>query len=159
MQKKNYFRVLELEERFTFDPADSLEKSYLALQKELRSTSNSVKEDSAIYEKVQLLNKAYHLLKDPVNRAQHLLELSGYTNLSDKSCPGLLMQIVALEEKVENGRTVEVLPLVENMYLDALQQMEEAFNCKDYDSASSHCMGLKYLEKLKQRIYASDNNQ
>ncbi|WP_148205710.1 Fe-S protein assembly co-chaperone HscB [Neorickettsia risticii] len=128
-------------------------------KKKLRTTSNSVKEDSAIYDEVQLLNKAYHLLRDPVNRAQHLLELSGYTNLSDKSCPELLMQIVELEEKVRNGGAVEVLPLVENMCIEALQQMEKAFNCKDYDLASSYCVGLKYLEKLKQRIYASDNNR
>ncbi|KYH12411.1 Fe-S protein assembly co-chaperone HscB [Neorickettsia sp. 179522] len=159
MQKKNYFRVLELEEKFTLDPADSLEKSYLTLQKELRTTSHSIQEDSVVYGKVQLVNKAYHFLKDPVNRAQHLLELSGYTNLSDRCRPELLMQIIELEEKVENGGATEVLPLVEEMYTNALQQMEEAFNCKNYDLASSHCVGLKYLEKIKQRIYASDNNR
>ncbi|ACT69284.1 putative chaperone protein HscB [Neorickettsia risticii str. Illinois] len=37
MQRKNYFRILELEEKFTFDPADSLEKSYLALQKKIEN--------------------------------------------------------------------------------------------------------------------------
>lgn len=156
--RENYFRVLELEERFTLDFDDLLEKSYLSLQQKLHNRL-SLDKTSDVHNEIQLVNQAYHFLKNPINRAVHLLKLLNYEIPPKKDHPLLLMEIFELEEEIEKGNVNETLRIVKQLYNKSLQQIEDAFNVENYEVVHSHCVTLKYLERLKQKIYAANNDK
>ncbi|AHX11240.1 dnaJ domain protein [Neorickettsia helminthoeca str. Oregon] len=149
-RKENYFEILGLKQRFKLSPGE-LENEYLRLQKKLR-------EDDQSDNKISQINKAYFFLKDPVNRAQHLLELGGFRSFTNGAPMELLSKIIELEEKLAEKESPETVTAVEEMYKVHLELMETAFEKEEYGIADSHRVALKYITKLRNRIHATHNS-
>jgi molecular chaperone HscB len=82
---RNYFELFGLPQRFGCDPA-VLENAYRRLQTQVhpdRFASASEREKRLALQSSARVNEAYRALKDPVARAQYLLQLNGVDALSE----------------------------------------------------------------------------
>jgi molecular chaperone HscB len=76
---RNYFDLFGLPQRFRFDPA-LLEQAYRRLQSEVhpdRFAAGTDQEKRMALQSSARVNEAYRALRNPVERAQYLLELHG----------------------------------------------------------------------------------
>ena len=76
---RNHFELFGLPERFRFD-ADALDRAYHALQSEVhpdRFAAAGETERRVALQSSARVNEAYRALKNPVRRAQYLLQLHG----------------------------------------------------------------------------------
>jgi molecular chaperone HscB len=76
---RNYFDLFGLPQRFRFDPA-LLEQAYRRLQSEIhpdRFAAGTDQEKRMALQSSARVNEAYRALRNPVERAQYLLELHG----------------------------------------------------------------------------------
>ena len=100
----NYFELFGLPIQYAIDKAQ-LSERYRELQKVVhpdRFASASSQESLLAQQKATLINDGYHVLRDDLRRAQHLLELNGIDyhqhQLSD---PMFLMEQMELREELE----------------------------------------------------------
>jgi molecular chaperone HscB len=103
----DHFALLGLPRRYDLDPAD-LQRRFVALSREIHPDFMGDKppEEQALAVRVSAdVNQACRVLKDPVLRAEYLLELSGGASAAgDKSLPdGFLPRIMMLRESVEES--------------------------------------------------------
>ena len=81
----NYFALFGLSPRFRFDPA-VLDQAYRALQSDIhpdRFAGGTEAQQRMALQSSTRVNEAYRALKDPVQRAQYLLQLNGIEALSE----------------------------------------------------------------------------
>ncbi|XP_008191980.2 iron-sulfur cluster co-chaperone protein HscB [Tribolium castaneum] len=103
-EKDNYFKIFELEEKFSIDPKQ-LTSKYRQMQGLLHPDKFSNKSDTEkdiSAEFSSLVNKAYNTLQTPLKRAIHLLHLKGAVIDEDQRVedPEFLMEIMELNEEV-----------------------------------------------------------
>ena len=153
----NYFDALKIEKAFKID-LKKLDSNYIALQKvfhpdaiDKNALSNT--EIEVYLEKIRLINKAYHFIKDPITRAQHLIELRGFDN-QDGVPRDYLEQILDLQEKMRKSSVGEI---VENLYKANFKGMEDAFEKDNYEKAQLHFLLLKYILRLSNKINVNQN--
>ncbi|NDP41991.1 MAG: Fe-S protein assembly co-chaperone HscB, partial [Aromatoleum sp.] len=82
---RNHFELFGLPESFRFDPA-TLDHAYRALQSEVhpdRFATGTDAERRLALQSSARVNEAYLALKDPVARAQYLLNLHGVDALAE----------------------------------------------------------------------------
>jgi molecular chaperone HscB len=104
---QNYFVLLGLPESFDIHLSE-LERVYFAKQRDFHPDrqigKNDAEKQKAIFASMDI-NTAYQALKDPLKRAQHLLDLQGIWVNSEgkdtvKPTPELLMEMMILREEV-----------------------------------------------------------
>ena len=103
----DHFALFGLERGYDLDPAE-LGRRFLGLAREIHPDFMGAKspEEQALAIGLSAdVNQAYRVLKDPVLRAEYLLELSGGDSAArDKSLPdGFLPRIMMLREEVEES--------------------------------------------------------
>jgi molecular chaperone HscB len=162
---QNYFELLGVSQSFEVNLND-LEASYIILQQAAhpdRQVGKSDAERIAAIERSMAANDAYETLKKPLSRAEHLLALQGIIVNSDKETHkpdhALLMETLemreALEDAKQDGRALEqhVADLKRAMQ-QCTEDMEEAFEARDYVHAAQRTIKLQYLGKSLEEAYA-----
>jgi molecular chaperone HscB len=159
---QNHFELFGLAPAFAVE-ADALERSYREIQSRVhpdRFAHAGDAERRASLQWTTRVNEAYRTLKDPVQRAKHLLELNGVdvafeTNTAMPS--DFLMQQMELREALEDAKDSAALDSLRKDLLHEKslmeQQIAEAIDKnKDYAGAAGLVRKLQFLDKLDSEI-------
>jgi len=168
MQMQNHFELFGLAPAFAVE-ADALERSYREIQSQVhpdRFAHAGDAERRASLQWTTRVNEAYRTLKDPVQRARHLLELQGVdvafeTNTAMPS--EFLMQQMELRESLEDAtekKDSSRLDLLRGNLgksrLSLQQEIAEAIDAKkDYAAAAGLVRKLQFLDRLDEEIDAA----
>lgn len=161
----NHFELFGLQPAFALD-AEALERAYREIQSQVhpdRFAHAGDAERRASLQWTTRVNEAYRMLKNPVQRASHILSLQGVDVAfeTNTAMPAqFLMQQMELREALEGVVETKDLPGLESLQkkLDADQaslerQIGQAIDQqKDYRRAAGLVRELQFLEKLEAEI-------
>lgn len=160
----NYFQLFGLDSRFEVDTL-KLSELYQALQKSVhpdRFAHASTQEQTVAVQKSAMINDAYQILKNPLQRAQHLLNIRG-TEMPDEQSTfrdtGFLMQQMELREMIADVQFSDdpqvALTATEQTLNSQYQQLfsqlttQLALNTRESDLlACDNLRKLKFYQKL-----------
>ncbi len=164
----NHFELFGLAPAYALE-SEALERSYREIQSQVhpdRFAHAGDAERRASLQWTTRVNEAYRTLKDPVQRAKHLLELHGVdvafeTNTAMPS--DFLMQQMGLRQSLEEAvgkKDSSSLDALRNDLRKARQSLEksiaEAIDArKDYAGAAGLVRKLQFLDKLDSEIDAA----
>jgi len=159
---RSLFDILGLPATFALNLA-TLEKAYFAAQRLTHPDRFIGKPEAQRLEAVTqstLVNDAYETLKNPLTRAEHLLELQGIFALSDeaKVPSAILMEMMELRERVmDAGADGAALAgmVAEIKALAAANEtaLGESFAAADYAAATDETIRLQYLGKAMEEAH------
>ena len=149
---------------------DALERSYREIQSRVhpdRFAHAGDAERRASLQWTTRVNEAYRVLKDPVQRARHLLELQGVDVAFETNTampPDFLMQQMELRESLEEAaakKDSSRLDLLRKNLgksrLSLQQEIAETIDAKkDYAAAAGLVRKLQFLDRLDEEIDAAD---
>jgi molecular chaperone HscB len=146
--------------------SEALERSYREIQSRVhpdRFAHAGDAERRASLQWTTRVNEAYRTLKDPVQRAKHLLELHGVDVAfeTNTAMPGdFLAQQMELRESLEEAKNVAALDeLRKNLRAESRsleKAIAEAIDAKkDYAGAAGLVRKLQFLDKLDAEIDAA----
>lgn len=142
---KNYFNILGITPAFCIDD-DELNSKYLDLQMRVHPDVSGIDSDSSV------VNFAYNLLLDPVKRAEHLLELSGYKCDKSYGCPVELFEIQEKLSETEPGERNDIIGNLQNQLNETYQEIKKLFdNPLDNSTVDAICEKInnaKYMRKM-----------
>jgi molecular chaperone HscB len=161
----NHFDLFGLAPAYALE-TDALERSYREIQSRVhpdRFAHAGDAERRASLQWTTRVNEAYRTLKDPVQRAKHLLALHGVDVAFETNTampPDFLMQQMELRESLEaavgkkDPSSLDALRKDLNRSRQSLeQQIAEAIDAKkDYAGASGLVRKLQFLDKLDTEI-------
>ncbi|WP_281556358.1 co-chaperone HscB [Thalassomonas sp. RHCl1] len=142
----NYFQLFGLDSGFEVDTL-KLSELYQALQKSVhpdRFAHASTQEQAMAVQKSAMINDAYQILKNPLQRAEYLLKIRGTEMPSEQSSfrdTGFLMQQMELRELIAE---VKFSDDPESAYSDAEQTLNSQYQ--------------QLFDQLKQQL-AQDNSE
>lgn len=143
------FQILNLEKSYSLD-LTVLEKHYFAEQKKSHpdqfSQADEEKKADAL-KKSTALNQAYLILKNPLLRAEYLLEEAGIEKLAHD--PSFLGKVMTWNERLERGEELTSEFRDEEVIL--LKTLDKAFSDKDYEKARMAVYSLTYVQQLIKR--------
>jgi molecular chaperone HscB len=145
---------------------DQLDARFRKLQQQFhpdRYASNSEIEKRRAVQIAAIINQAYETLKDPLTRAQYLLQLKGYDSTQEShitSDAQFLMDQMLLREALSEIRTAaKPLPALEALaidaeqkYLDLQQQFAQQYNAGNYNEAFESVAKLQFADKFIHEI-------
>lgn len=153
---KNHFENFSFPSNFNID-LDELEKKYLEFQKQFHPDSSS----SADIEKSISVNESYAVLKNPILRASHILQLNGIDLENDSSAPkpdmATLEEILELQEKVAEIKEEEMSDLKKHLISEIknlLKQTASTLENKDFKAAAQILIKAKYFDKTLRDLKA-----
>lgn len=159
-----YFTLFQLEPAFDID-AENLEQTYRALAARFhpdKFASASAFEQTQAVMMSSTINDAYRTLKNPIDRAAYLLKMQGidadapeHTSFS----PEFLMQQmewreILMDAQMEQNHDAiraldqEIQEVQSNLY----QDLQQAFEQQDYESAAQWVRHGRFLNKLRNEI-------
>ena len=153
----NSFALLGQDPEFTQD-VQALEKSYFHRQVRVHPDlfmNASERERLYATQQASRLNEALQILKDPLRRAEHLLEINGIpVPIPEKETSqdlDVLMEMMDLQESLESDSHQEKThqQVISQKIHMALGDLSRAFECKDFTLAQKHLHRLKYLKRLQ----------
>ena len=158
----NHFELFGLESAFALD-GEALERSYREIQSKVhpdRFAHAGDAERRASLQWTTRVNEAYRTLKDPVQRARHILELHGVDVAFETNTampPEFLMQQIELRESLEEAKTEAALDQMRKRLREEKaqlqQQIAEAIDShEDYDAAAGLVRKLQFLDRLDEEI-------
>jgi molecular chaperone HscB len=160
---KNHFHILGIDESFALD-VSLLEQLYFRKQQEFhpdrQAGKGAAEKQKAILASMEI-NQAYQRLKNPLTRAQHLLELQGIKVNTDgqdtlKPSPELLMEMMTLREELSECREAASWEKLQThgqqQWNETISQLTQCFAEKNYPQAALHCLRLRYLEKFLEEL-------
>jgi molecular chaperone HscB len=164
----NHFDLFGLAPAYALE-IDALERSYREIQSRVhpdRFAHAGDAERRASLQWTTRVNEAYRTLKDPVQRARHLLELHGVDVAFETNTampPDFLMQQMELREALESAvgkKDPSSLDALRHDLRKARQALEktiaEAIDAKkDYTEAAGLVRKLQFLDKLDTEIDAA----
>lgn len=165
---QNHFDLFGLQPAFAVDEV-RLERAYREIQSRVhpdRYAHAGDAERRASLQWTTRVNEAYRALKDPVQRASHILELQGVDVAFETNTampPDFLMEQLELREALEHATETKDLGALEVLQkrIDAdkrtlEQQLGERIDRqRDYAGAADLVRELKFLEKLEVEIDAA----
>jgi molecular chaperone HscB len=142
---------------------EALERSYREIQTKVhpdRFAHAGDAERRASLQWTTRVNEAYRTLKDPVQRAKHLLELHGVDVAFETNTampPEFLMQQMELREALENAKDASALDALRENLVGEKRSMEKAIaeaidGQKDYTRAAGLVRKLQFLDRLDEEI-------
>ncbi len=165
---QNHFDLFGLQPAFAVDE-ERLERAYREIQSRVhpdRYAHAGDAERRASLQWTTRVNEAYRALKNPVQRASHILELQGVDVAFETNTampPDFLMEQMQLREALEHATGAKDLGA-----LDALQKRidadrreleqrlgERIDRQRDYAGAADLVRELKFLEKMEAEIDAA----
>ncbi|GBL04755.1 Fe-S protein assembly co-chaperone HscB [Glaciecola sp. KUL10] len=160
----NYFSLYNLPEQFEVD-LDKLKQNYQTLQKMThpdRFANASDQQKRLTMQKNAQVNDAYTVLKSPIARAEHLLQLRGLELASEQETVGnveFLMQQMEWRESLEDANDVASLQLLAKQSDDDIQAQTQALSAllatqtdEDNKTAAEKLREMKFLFKFKSEI-------
>ena len=162
---RSHFDLFGLAPAYALE-SEALERSYREIQSRVhpdRFAHAGDAERRASLQWTTRVNEAYRTLKDPVQRAKHLLELHGVDVAfeTNTAMPGdFLAQQMELRESLEEAKNVAALDeLRKNLRAESRsleKAIAEAIDArKDYASAAGLVRKLQFLDKLDAEIDAA----
>jgi len=161
----SHFDLFGLTPKFSLE-GEALERSYRDIQSKVhpdRFAHAGDAERRASLQWTTRVNEAYRTLKDPVQRAKHLLELHGVDVAFETNTampPEFLMQQMELREALENAKDPSALDELrkrlrqEKSFMDR-QIGDSIDHKKDYNAAAGLVRKLQFLDRLDEEIDAA----
>jgi molecular chaperone HscB len=159
---QSHFDLFGLTPTFSIE-GEALERSYREIQSKVhpdRFAHAGDAERRASLQWTTRVNEAYRILKDPVQRARHILELHGVdvafeTNTAMPS--DFLMQQMELREALDEAKTPAALDEMRKRLRQEKARMEkqiaEAIDSKkDYAGAAGLVRKLQFLDRMDEEI-------
>src|SRR5687767_11406263 len=158
----NHFDLFGLTPQFSIE-GEALERSYREIQSKVhpdRFARAGDAERRASLQWTTRVNEAFQILKHPVTRAKHLLELHGVDVAFETNTampPDFLVQQMELRETLEEAKDAAALDALRGDLKNQRQILEsaiaEAIDAKkDYAGAAGLVRKLQFLEKLDSEI-------
>lgn len=159
---QSLFDILGLPAAFELN-LKTLEQAYFTAQRACHPDRFIGKPEAdrlAAIGKSQLVNDAYETLKNPLTRAEHLLDLQGIHALSDdaKVPPEILMEMMDLRERIfdagsDGAELAAIVGEVKTLANENIKTLSAAFEAKDYVSATHETIRLQYLGKAMEEVH------
>ncbi|GAA5807573.1 hypothetical protein MFLAVUS_000938 [Mucor flavus] len=164
----NFFHLLQVgsgenKDKPTFNiDLKFLKKKFLMLQQKAHPDSFSQapkREHDYAQLQSSVINKAYHTLKNPLSRAQYILEQHGHqVNEGDSlSDPTLLMDVMEFREELEEVTSeADLEPLKkrnDEKYQETVDRLASAFENEDYKLAKDLAIELQYWQSIQSAIH------
>ena len=158
----SHFELFGLTPAYAIE-GEALERSYREIQSQVhpdRFAHAGDAERRASLQWTTRVNEAYRTLKDPVQRAKHLLELHGVDVAFETNTampPEFLMQQMELRESLEEAKTPasldEMRKRLRQSKIGLQKQIAEALDIKkDYAGAAGLVRKLQFLDRLDEEI-------
>jgi molecular chaperone HscB len=162
---QSHFELFGLPAAFAVE-ADRLEQSYRDIQSKVhpdRFAHAGDAERRASLQWTTRVNEAFQILKNPVKRAKHLLELHGVDVAFETNTAmpqDFLMQQMELREALEDAKDPAALDALRKNLLDEKSRLErqigDAIDDKhDYAGAAGLVRKLQFLDRLDEEIDAA----
>ncbi|KAF9352913.1 hypothetical protein BGX26_009305 [Mortierella sp. AD094] len=158
----NYFEVLGLSPELSFDvDVKDLRNKFFKIQQQVHPdsyTQNTNGDQVYAQQQSSLANKAYSTLKEPLSRANYILELLGSPIHESESLsePELLMEVMEARELLEDAQTeeeVEDLKSVNDGRIsETVDGLSVAFKEHDLETAKTLAIKLQYWIRIKNVI-------
>jgi len=161
---QSFFDILGVPASYALD-LKALEQAYFAAQRAThpdRFVGKSDSERMLAITKSQLVNDAYDTLKNPLTRAEHLLELQGIFVLAEennaKVPPALLMEMMDLRERLadaghEGAALAAIVSEIKALAAANDKSLTDAFAAADYEAAAAETLRLQYLGKAMEEAH------
>ncbi len=151
---KNHFEKFLLPIKFSVD-LDALEEKYFAFQKQFHPDSAGIAE----IENSMAANEAYEVLKNPLRRAAHILQLNGVDIETDsrelKPDMATLEHVLEIQEKIPDldvdgvaNLKKELTAEIKSLIAKAVLKLED----KDFVAAAQFLIKAKYFDKTLQDL-------
>jgi len=161
----NHFDLFGLTPAFSIE-GEALERSYRDIQSKVhpdRFAHAGDAERRASLQWTTRVNEAYRTLRDPVQRAKHLLELNGVDVAFETNTampPEFLMQQMELRETLEDAKNAAALDALRRDLRKQKQDLQAAIaeaidSKKDYHAAAGLVRKLQFLDRLDEEIDAA----
>lgn len=156
----NYFELMDVTQNFEID-LPKLTKTYRDLQRHLhpdKFTTKSSREQELSEQQSSLVNRAYKVLSNRMERGLYLLELYKNPLLEDTKNlePEFLMKIMELNEHLAEIKEAKNLEEFRHSIYSSIEEMyvgvSDAFKHSDIEKAHMLLTKLKYYESLIQQI-------
>ena len=158
----DHFHILGFERTFTI-PLDELKAKYKHLMKDLHPDRYATATKEVSDQKGSMatdVTRAYGVVRDPLLRAQHLLELHGtpIEELNDQSIidHALLFEVMEIREQIEDASSDEELrPILQSSLTkkdELIDQLAEAFQEGRIDDAKRTTAKLQYWVRIEETI-------
>ena len=162
---QNHFELFGLSPAFGLEN-EALERSYREIQARVhpdRFAHAGDAERRASLQWTTRVNEAYRSLKDPVQRAKHILELHGVDVAFETNTampPEFLMQQMELREALEEAKDASRLDALRSELRRSRSSLEAAIRDaidrrKDYAGAAGLVRKLQFLDRLDSEIDAA----
>jgi len=162
LTSSSHFALFGLPEAFSLD-LEMLEKAYRGIQSQVhpdRFAHAGDAERRASLQWTTRVNEAYRSLKNPVQRARHLLELHGVDVAFETNTampPEFLVQQMELRETLEEAKDSAALDGLRASLVGEKRSMEKAIAeaidaRKDYKGAADLVRKLQFLHRLDEEI-------
>ncbi len=153
----DYFSLLNITQAFDIDLA-TLEAEYFKAQRQYhpdRFVGKPAGERNQALQKSMDINHAYETLKNPLTRAQHLLQLQGIIVGTDsdsiKPSHELLTEIMELREQLAESKKIEQ---ISELHKNSLLDISKYYANKDWQKMAQETLRLGYLEKILRDVHA-----
>lgn len=147
----SHFSLLNISPTFDID-ITMLESEYFKAQRQYhpdRFVGKSPEEKMAALQKSIDINEAYGTLKNPLRRAQYLLQLQGIIVGTDadniKPSHELLAEIIELREQLAENKSVDQLG---NLYANSLMDISRYYASEAWKEMAQETLRLGYLVKM-----------
>ncbi|WCR58918.1 MAG: Co-chaperone protein HscB [Wolbachia endosymbiont of Ctenocephalides felis wCfeF] len=135
----NYFALFEIEPGFNIS-FDELEKKYIELS---RADINEKQSKN-----MENINKAYQVLKSPLKRAEHLLDLFGIKSQKDHLNSEILNESMEIREYLLDCDDLQFASrMIDEKIKGCTKNLINAFAAKNFGEANTQVLRLKYLYK------------
>jgi molecular chaperone HscB len=162
---QNYFDLFGLTASFSID-GETLQRSYRDIQSKVhpdRFAHAGDAERRASLQWTTRVNEAFQVLKNPVKRAKHLLELHGVDVAFETSTampPEFLMQQMELRETLEAAKDAAALDALRQELRKEKSGIEQQIGDlidrqHDYAGAAGLVRKLQFLDRLDEEIDAA----
>ncbi|WP_353288671.1 iron-sulfur cluster co-chaperone HscB C-terminal domain-containing protein [Wolbachia endosymbiont (group A) of Pogonocherus hispidulus] len=146
----SYFKLFEIEPTFNIS-FDELEKKYIELS---RTDINEGQSKNIIN-----INKAYQVLKSPLKRAEHLLNLFGMKSQKDHLNSEILNESMEIREYLLDCDDLQFASrMVDEKIKDCVKNLINTFAVKNFDGAATQVLRLKYLYKSFEEVKKNATN-
>jgi molecular chaperone HscB len=158
----NHFIRLGLECSFDVN-VEGLDQHYFDMQRQLhpdRFANRSAQEKSLSQQQATAINDAYETLKEPLKRADYLVDLLGIDVLPE-GCnlvndQALLMETMELREALAECKTTEQVDNLstraQNDIKGCIEKLSKLFKDNDIEGACRLKTRLRYFKKLSEEI-------
>lgn len=140
----NYFILFGIEPDFNID-LSKLEKKYIELSRKFHPDVNSGQLGNIIN-----VNKAYEVLKSPLKRAEHVLDLF---NVKGDLSTEILHELMEMREHLLDCSDFQSANrMISEKIKDCMRDLTNAFTIKDFNCAATQVLRLKYLHKSLEEV-------